>query len=171
MSMFQLSVGPVQYYWSRDTLTAFYAEVADSSAHTVCLGAVVCSRRHEMKPEDWLALARELKSAGKEVLIGTQALLETEAELRSLRRWVEQGDFMLEANDTAAVRLLAGHSPWVIGLHVNVYSAPSLAEYAALGATRWVAPVEMSLPDVGKVCPPGSAVLSEVFAFGRMPLA
>ena len=171
MSMFQLSVGPVQYYWSRDTLTAFYAEVADSSAHTVCLGEVVCSRRHEMKPEDWLALARELKAAGKEVVIGTQALLETEAELRSLRRWVEQGDFMLEANDTAAVRLLAGHSPWVIGLHVNVYSAPSLAEYTALGATRWVAPVEMSLPDVGKVCPPGSSVQSEVFAFGRMPLA
>ena len=169
--MFKLSVGPVQYYWSRDTLTAFYAEVADSPAHTVCLGEVVCSRRHEMKPEDWLALARELKAAGKEVVIGTQALLETEAELRSLRRWVEQGDFMLEANDTAAVRLLAGHSPWVIGLHVNVYSAPALAEYAALGATRWVPPVEMSLPDVGKVCPPGAAVQSEVFAFGRMPLA
>ncbi len=52
--MFKLSVGPVQYYWSRDTLTAFYAEVADSPAHTVCLGEVVCSRRHEMKPEDWL---------------------------------------------------------------------------------------------------------------------
>ena len=66
MSMFQLSVGPVQYYWSRDTLTAFYAEVADSPAHTVCLGEVVCSRRHEMKPEDWLALARDLKAAGKE---------------------------------------------------------------------------------------------------------
>src|SRR3990167_687537 len=171
MDMFKLSVGPVQYYWSRDTLKAFYAEVADSPAHTVCLGEVVCSRRHEMKPEDWLALARELKAAGKEVVIGTQALLETEAELRSLRRWVEQGDFMLEANDTAAVRLLAGHSRWVIGLHVDGYSAPSLAEYAGVGATRWGGPVEMSLPDVGKVCPPGAAVQSEVFAFGRMPLA
>ena len=169
--MIKLSVGPVQYYWPRNTLTAFYAEVADSPAHTVCLGEVVCSRRNEMKPDDWLALARDLKSAGKEVVIGTQALLETEAELRSLRRWVEQGDFMLEANDTAAVRLLAGHTPWVIGLHVNVYSAPALAEYAALGATRWVPPVEVSLPAVGTVCPPGSAIQSEVFAFGRMPLA
>ena len=169
--MFKLSVGPVQYYWPRNTLTAFYAEVADSPAHTVCLGEVVCSRRNEMKPDDWLALARDLQSAGKEVVIGTQALLETEAELRSLRRWVDQGDFMLEANDTAAVRLLAGHTPWVIGLHVNVYSAPALAEYAALGATRWVPPVEVSLPAVGTVCPPGSAIQSEVFAFGRMPLA
>lgn len=173
--MFELSVGPVQYYWSRQALTAFYADVAESPARTVCLGEVVCSRRHELKPEDWLDLARDLRQAGKEVVIGTQALLETEAELRSLRRWVEQGDFMLEANDAAAVRLLAGHTPWVIGLHVNVYSAPTLAEYLALGATRWVPPVELSLAAIGQIHAQrqaeGGAVATEVFAFGRMPLA
>ncbi|TAK94471.1 MAG: U32 family peptidase [Aquabacterium sp.] len=169
--MFDLSVGPVQYYWSRQALIDFYADVADSPATSVCLGEVVCSRRHELKPEDWLDLARDLQQAGKEVVIGTQALIETEAELRTLRRLAEQGDFMLEANDAAAVRLLAGHAPWVIGLHVNVYSAPALAEYIALGARRWVAPVELSLQAVGQVNPPGSLVPSEVFAFGRMPLA
>lgn len=190
--MFDLSVGPVQYYWSRPTLTAFYADVADSAARTVCLGEVVCSRRHEMKPEDWLALARELRQAGKEVVIGTQALIETEAELRALRRWVdfgaeqgaEHGGFMLEANDAAAVRLLAGAAPWVIawviGLHVNVYSAPALAEYAALGARRWVPPVELSLPAVAQIIaqvaePAGAApqteLQTELFAFGRLPLA
>ena len=89
--MFKLSVGPVQYYWPRDTLTAFYAEVAESAADTVCLGEVVCSRRHEMKPEDWLDLARDLKSAGKEVVIGTLALLETE-----------------ESDDDAAYSLVVG---------------------------------------------------------------
>ncbi|MES2090013.1 MAG: U32 family peptidase [Pseudomonadota bacterium] len=169
--MFELSVGPVQYYWSRPEMMAFYAEVADSAASTVCLGEVVCSRRHEFKPDDWLSLARDLMQAGKEVVIGTQALLETEAELRGLRRWVEHGEFMLEANDMAAVHLLAGHTPWVIGLHVNVYSAPALAEYVALGATRWVPPVELSLSAMAQVNPAGSAVQTEVFAFGRMPLA
>lgn len=169
--MFDLSVGPVQYYWSRQALIDFYADVADSAATSVCLGEVVCSRRHELKPEDWLDLARDLRQAGKDVVIGTQALIETEAELRTLRRFSEQGDFMLEANDAAAVRMLAGHAPWVIGLHVNVYSAPALAEYVALGAKRWVAPVELSLQAVGQVNPPGSLVPSEVFAFGRMPLA
>jgi collagenase-like PrtC family protease len=180
-AQFELSVGPVQYYWSRPTLTAFYADVADSAARTVCLGEVVCSRRHEMKPEDWLDLARDLRQAGKEVVIGTQALIETEAELRTVRRWVEQvteqGDCLLEANDTAAVRLLAGRAPWVIGLHNNVYNAPALAEYAALGASRWVPPVELSLADVALVNPAAEsraesrAVQTEVFAFGRMPLA
>ncbi len=170
--MFDLSVGPVLYYWSRQTLIDFYAEVADSAASTVCLGEVVCSRRHEMKPQDWLDLARDLRQAGKEVVIGTQALLETEAELRSLRRWVEQGDFMLEANDAAAVRLLAGRGlPWVLGLHVNIYSAPALAEYQSLGAMRWVPPVELPLSAMAQINPPGSAMQTEVFAFGRMPLA
>lgn len=169
--MFDLSVGPVQYYWPRQTLTDFYADVADSPARTVCLGEVVCSRRHEMKPEDWLDLAKDLRQAGKEVVIGTQALLETEAELRSLRRWVEQDDFMLEANDAAAVHMLAGHTPWVLGLHVNIYSAPALAEYLALGATRWVPPVELSLQAVAQVNGGGASVQTEVFAFGRLPLA
>lgn len=180
-AQFELSVGPVQYYWTRPTLTAFYADVADSAARTVCLGEVVCSRRHEMKPEDWLDLARDLRQAGKEVVIGTQALIETEAELRGVRRWVElameqaaePGGVLLEANDTAAVRLLAGRAPWVIGLHNNVYNAPALAEYAALGATRWVPPVELSLADIALVNPAAEAraVQTEVFAFGRMPLA
>ena len=169
--MFDLSIGPVQYLWPRSALMAFYADVADSPASTVCLGEVVCARRHEMKPEDWLDLARDLRQAGKEVVIGTQALLETEADLRSLRRWVDQGDFMLEANDAAAVHLLAGHAPWVLGLHVNVYSAQALAEYAPLGVTRWVPPVELSLSSVQKINPTGSPVQTEVFAFGRMPLA
>ncbi len=176
--MFELSVGPVQYYWSRQTLMDFYADVADSPARTVCLGEVVCSRRREMKPDDWIDLALDLQQAGKEVVIGTQALIETEAELRTVRRWVdlaaERGGFMLEANDTAAVRLLAGRAPWVIGLHVNVYNAPALAEYAELGATRWVPPVELSLASIGEINPAnavGKSLQTEVFAFGRMPLA
>ena len=169
--MFELSVGPVQYYWTRQALIDFYAEVADSPASTVCLGEVVCSRRHELKLADWLDLARDLRQAGKEVIMGTQALIETEAELRALRGLAAQGDVMLEANDVAAVRLLAGHGPWVIGLHINVYSAPTLAEYTALGATRWVPPLELPLTALAQINAPGSPVRTEVFAFGRMPLA
>ena len=51
----RLTVGPVQYYWTRPTLTQFYADVAESPADTVVLGEAVCSRRHEMKLDDWLA--------------------------------------------------------------------------------------------------------------------
>lgn len=170
---FRLSIGPVLYYWPRRTLMDFYAEVADSAAATVCLGEIVCSRRHEMKTEDWLALARDLSAAGKEVVLGAQALIESEAELRTLRRLADNGEFLVEANDAAALQLLNGRGRFVIGPHVNVYSAPALDELAALGAVRWVPPLELPLAAMARANPAGRSprLETEVFGFGRMPLA
>ena len=51
----KLSLGPVLYYWTREALLAFYAGVADSAADIVYLGEVVCSRRHNLRLDDWLA--------------------------------------------------------------------------------------------------------------------
>ena len=96
------------YYWPRRTLIEFYARVAESPVRSVTLGEVVCSRRHEMKLDDWLALAGDLAAAGKEVVFATQALIESEAELRTMRRIVEQDRFLVEANDAAALHRLAG---------------------------------------------------------------
>ena len=175
-----LTVGPVLYYWPRRTLLDFYAEVAESPADTVVLGEVVCSRRHEMKTEDWLALARELAACGKEVVLASQALLESAADLRALHRWADQTEFLVEAGDASALRALAGR-PFVLGPHINVYSQPALREHAALGAIRWVAPVELSLDALALINPPAAPVIggpanatpvaTEVFAFGRLPLA
>jgi collagenase-like PrtC family protease len=105
------------------------------------------------------------------VLLATQALIESEAELRTLRRLAAQDEFMLEANDAAALRLAAASGrPFALGPHVNVYSAEALAEYAALGACRWVPAVELPLAAVAAIGAAG-AVAAEMFAFGRLPLA
>jgi collagenase-like PrtC family protease len=167
-----LSVGPLLTYWPRRALIDFYAQVAELPVATVTLGEVVCSRRHEMKTEDWLALAHDLTAAGKEVVLATQALIESEAELRTMHRLADQDEFLVEANDAAALARRAGR-PFVIGPHVNVYSGAALAELAGLGAVRWVPPVELPVEAMAAVNPPGRspAVDTEVFAFGRMPLA
>lgn len=168
-----LTVGPVQYHWPRETLLRFYADLAEGPAHDVVLGEVVCSRRRDLKPADWLALAHELTQAGKRVWLGSLALIETEAELRGVRQAVERGDVRIEANDAAAVRL-AWHAgrPWSIGTHVNVYSSEALAEYLDMGATRWLAPIELDLDAVRAVVAPHRArVETEVLVFGRLPLA
>ncbi|MCQ9372685.1 U32 family peptidase [Methyloversatilis sp. XJ19-13] len=175
-----LTVGPVLYYWPRRTLLDFYAEVAESPADTVVLGEVVCSRRHEMKADDWLSLARELAACGKEVVLASQALLESVADLRAMHRWADQHEFLVEAGDASALRALAGR-PFVLGPHINVYSEPALREHAALGAIRWVAPVELGLDALALINPPAAPVAggpgadtpiaTEVFAFGRLPLA
>jgi collagenase-like PrtC family protease len=169
---FLLGVGPVLYYWTRRALTEFYARVAESAAHSVYLGEIVCSRRHEMKVDDWLALARDLAASGKEVVVSGQALIESETELRALHRFTDSGEFLVEANDTAAVHRLAGR-PFVIGPHLNVYSAAALDEFARLGAVRWVPALELPLDAIACANPPGRTppIETEVFAFGRMPLA
>ena len=174
-----LTVGPVLYHWPRDTLTTFYAEVADSPADTVVLGETVCARRREYKLPDWLALGRELAAAGKEVVLATQALIETEADLRLLERQAEPHEFAVEAGDASALQLLAHRVPLVLGPHLNIYSRDALREYADLGASRWVAPVELPLDAVALVNPPADPVrtldgvpfVTEAWAFGRMPLA
>lgn len=166
---FTLSIGPVLYYWARNELLQFYAEVAESRAACVVLGEVVCSRRHEMKPPDWLALARDLHAAGKEVVLATQALIESEADLRVLRRMAEHGEFLVEAGDASALGVLTEmRVPFSLGPHINVYSTQALREYVALGACRWVAPVELSLDAITRI---REGVPTEVFAFGRLPLA
>ena len=174
-----LSVGPLLYHWSRETLLQFYADLAESPADTFVLGETVCARRRELRLEDWLALGRELRAAGKEVVLATQALIETEADLRLLERQAEQQEFAVEAADASALQLLAGRVPLVLGPHINIYSREALAEHADLGASRWVAPVELSLDALALINPPanpvrtpaGEAIATEAWVFGRLPLA
>jgi len=171
-----LTVGPVLYLWPRARLMQFYAELADSPADTLVIGEVVCARRRELRLDDWLALGRELVQAGKTVVLAAQALVETEADLRLIERQGEQTDFAVEAS---TLQLLAGRVPLVLGPHLNIYSRAALAEHAGLGATRWVAPIELPLDAVGLVNPPdhrvrtphGEPIETEAWAFRRVPLS
>jgi collagenase-like PrtC family protease len=168
----KLALGPLHYYWKRESVFDFYAAIAESAVDIVYLGEVVCSRRHELRLGDWLALADMLKDAGKEVVLSTQALIESESDLKVLRRIARNRRFLVEANDMGAVNLLAGSSSFVAGPHLNVYNAATLEFLTELGACRWVPPIEMSGAMLAEVlrearCQP----ITEVFAYGRMPLA
>ena len=140
-----LSLGPLLYYWSREDTLAFYGEAASWPLARVYLGETVCSRRHLLRLPDWLALAEKLAAAGKEVVLSTQALIESESDLKTLRRIVADGRFLVEANEWGAVRLLSEAGvPFVAGPALNVYNPGTLAVLAESGAKRWLPPVEMS---------------------------
>jgi collagenase-like PrtC family protease len=173
MTRVRLAIGPNPYYWPRAEVEAFYAAAAGSPADIVYLGEVVCGKRHELAFGDWLRLGHELAARGKEVVWSTLALPESETDLRALRRVVANGAFALEANDMGAVRLAAEAGvPFVIGPHINAYNPHALDLLRRWGAIRWVPPIELSresLLQVRAQAPAGLA--TEVFGFGRLPLA
>lgn len=192
-SRMQLALGPLQYYWSRAQTLQFYEGITDAPVDIVYLGETVCSRRHELRLPDWLDVADMLSAAGKQVVMSTQVLLESGADLTTLRKIADNDRYLVEANDMGAVRLMQGR-PFVAGPFLNVYNAPTRDLFADLGAVRWVMPLEMgrdtlmqiqqaSRQDAGDGISPISDALPsvpggqvhplpvEVFAYGKLPLA
>ena len=168
----RISLGPLLYYWSRNKVLAFYEEVASWPVDSVYLGETVCSKRFELRMADWRDIAKRLADSGKEVVLSTCELIESESDLRTLRKITGNGEFMVEANDLAAVRLLAGSTPFVAGPYLNIYSRMSLEYYRGLGAWRWVMPIELSRAGLEEVLRAGDLNMqTEVFSYGRLPLA
>ena len=172
------ALGAVLYYWPKTDIEAFYQAAADSSADIIYLGENVCTKRREMKVGDWLALAKEVAASGKQVVISTLALLQAPSELNELKRYVENGEFLLEANDLGAVNMAAERGlPFVAGHALNCYNAYTLRILHRQGMMRWCMPVELSrdwLVNVLQQCEElgfRNQFEVEVLSYGHLPLA
>ena len=176
-SLPKLSLGPVLYYWPREQIFDFYRTIAQTPVDIVYLGETVCAKRRLMKPDDWLQVARILTEAGKEVVLSTLTLLEANSELSSLRKICNNSQYMVEANDMAAVQRVSARQPsdnkgFVTGPAVNIYNSRTLEVLAKAGLKRWALPVELSLETLSELHQNRPAGLeTEVFVFGRLPLA
>ena len=133
----KLSIGPILYFWPRKDVLGFYQAAAESAAEVVYLGEAVCSKRREIKPEDWFAIGRELKESGKEVVLSTLTLVEAASESAAVRRLCDNEDFMVEANDATAIQFLSSAGrPFATGPSVNIYNHRTLSLLARLGLKR-----------------------------------
>ncbi|WP_152601339.1 U32 family peptidase [Erwinia oleae] len=174
----QYSLGPVLWYWPKETLEDFYQAAAQSSADIVYLGEAVCSKRRATRVGDWLAMAKALAGAGKQVALSTLALVQSPSELGELKRYVDNGDFLIEANDLGTVNMAAEAGlPFVAGHALNCYNAVTLRRLVKMGMTRWCMPVELSrdwLVNLLKQCETlgiRQQFEVEVLSYGYLPLA
>lgn len=174
----QTTLGPLLYFWPKQDVLDFYQRVADSSFDRVCLGEVTCSKRREIKLQDWLEIAEHLQSRGKNVVLSTLTLLESESELAQVKRVCEHGEYTVEANDMAAVQMLSRHGiEFTTGPSVNIYNAYTLKQLHKLGLKRWVLPVELSAEKLQAILTQADQLgltdklEAEVFSYGYMPLA
>ena len=173
----QLTLGPLQYFWPRAHTLAFYRQAADWPLDVIYLGETVCSKRRELSTRDWIALAVELAESGKQIVLSSLALLEAESELGALQRLVENGRFLVEANDLSAVQLCRERRlSFVGGPTLNVYNQRTLQLLREDGLCRLVLGVEQGREQVRALCDGMQAADAaipelEIITWGRLPLA
>ncbi len=175
---FQFSLGAIQYFWPKSKVEDFYQQALASNVDIIYLGETVCEKRRELRTKDWLALAQSLADAGKQVVLSTMALLEAPSEVSVLKRYCDNGDFLVEANDVAAIHLLSeAKLPFVCGQAINIYNEQSLKKLTELGMQRWVVPAELGRDWLINILQGYQQLVGEptfeveLFSYGHLPLA
>ncbi|KJG01638.1 U32 family peptidase [Photobacterium angustum] len=172
------SLGPLLYFWPKNDVEAFYQQAKSSNVDIIYLGESVCSKRRELKPAQWLDIAKDIADSGKQVVLSTMALLEAPSEVNIMKKYIDNGDFIIEANDVSAIQLASeAKIPFVVGPAVNCYNAQTLNLFLKQGMTRWCMPVELSREWLNNTlieCEKlgiRNKFETEVFSYGYLPLA
>jgi collagenase-like PrtC family protease len=169
---FSLTVGPLQFNWSAEAFSDFYARIADEApVERVVIGETVCSKRTPFYEDRIPGAIERLQRGGKAVILGSLGMVTLEREKRAARELFEQTALEVEINDLTLMNW--ARPPFVIGPLINVYNEDTLAFLARQGAKRFCLPPEAPFASVEKLAAAARAngVEVELWAYGRVPLA
>jgi len=167
----QLTLGPILYHWSPERWRDFYCRIADEApVDTVVVGEAVCSKRAPFKQDHIPAVVERLEAAGKRVLHSSLILVSLPRERRQTRELMQADEAEVEINDLTCLTALS-QKPFSVGPFVNVYNEVAAGFLVERGATRICLPPELPLPAVATIAAALPQVATEVFAFGKVPLA
>ena len=167
----QLTLGPVLYHWSPERWRDFHYRIADEAqVDVVVVGEAVCSKRAPFKQDHLPAVVERLEAAGKCVLHPSLILISLPRERRQTRELMQSDEAEVEINDLSCLAGVAG-KPFAVGPFVNVYNEAAAGFLAARGAMRICLPPELPLSAVAAITAAVPQVATEVFAFGKVPLA
>lgn len=174
----KLSLSPILYCWEKNRVYDFYGQIKNSDIDIVYLGEMVCAKRQELVLEDWMEIAKDLQSNGKEVILTSLALVDSPSKLLDIKKVVNNGDLAIEANDFSAINLCTKEKiPFVAGHALNIYNAEALSIMLRNGMKRWCFPVELSfewLQDIKEACEELNIwhqFEKEILAYGYLPLS
>ena len=182
----KFSLGPSLFFWPKQQVESFYHKALSSQADIIYLGETVCSKRRELRANDWLKLASNMAKTltndtqfqDKQIVISTMALLESPSELQVMKRLCDNGELLVEANDLSAVQLMHElKMPFVAGPAINCYNLSTLKVLLKQGMTRWTMPVELSGDWLKQILQQAidenirEQFECEVFSWGYLPLA
>lgn len=175
----KFSLGPSLFFWPKNDVEAYYQQALTSKADIIYLGETVCSKRRELRAKDWINLAKELaQNSDKQIVLSTMALLESPAEIQTMRRLCGNSELLIEANDLSAVQMMHElNLPFVAGPAINCYNIATLKVLLKQGMSRWVMPVELSGDWLKTLLQQATDANireqfeCEVFSWGYMPLA
>ncbi len=162
----KITIGPASGSLGPQGLRDLYREVARSSADEVYLGELGCEKRSHYG--ELLQAAREIRAAGKLVNASSPVLVTPSRKSPGFERFVEFAD-SVEINSPAFLRLAAGLDRWIAGPSLHVCNAETAHLFCELGASRVVAPIDLGVRDVRRLCRVPVGV--ELVVCGYVPLA
>ena len=94
----ELTVGPIQFFWTADRWSGFYDDLAKGPVDRVVLGELVCSKRLPFFQDRIPEAISTLQEAGKQVALTSLALVTLKRERKLTAELVKMG-VEVEIND------------------------------------------------------------------------